>query len=159
MQAEQQKQHQWLRKLLGEWTFEAVAESGPDKPEEKSQGTESVRSLGPLWVVCEGRGNMPGGGEGQTMMTVGFDPDKDRFVGTWVGSVMSQLWVYEGELDSAERELTLNTEGPKFDGSGGKAKYRDVIEFLSDDHRTLTSHVQSDDGEWSSFMTAHYRRR
>lgn len=37
-------------------------------------------------------------------------------------------------------------------------KYRDVIELVSDDHRTLTSHVLGDDGTWRKFMTAHYRR-
>jgi hypothetical protein len=34
-----------------------------------------------------------------------------------------------------------------------------VIEFKSDDHRVLTSHILGDDGEWHQFMTAHYRRR
>src|SRR5688500_19643938 len=39
------------------------------------------------------------------------------------------------------------------------ARYRDVIEFKSDDHRLLTSHVLGDDGNWSQFMEAHYRRK
>ena len=44
-------------------------------------------------------------------------------------------------------------------GDGKLAKYRDVIEPKSDDHRVLTSHVQGEDGSWQSFMTAHYRRK
>jgi hypothetical protein len=39
------------------------------------------------------------------------------------------------------------------------AKYRDVIEFKSDDDRVMTSHVLGDDGQWHQFMTAHYRRK
>jgi Protein of unknown function (DUF1579) len=39
------------------------------------------------------------------------------------------------------------------------AKYKDVIEFKSDDHRVLTSHMLADDGTWQPFMTAHYRRK
>ena len=55
--------------------------------------------------------------------------------------------------------LTLDTEGPSFAGEGKMAKYKDMIEFKSDDHRVLTSHVLGDDGKWHQFMTAHYRRK
>jgi hypothetical protein len=39
------------------------------------------------------------------------------------------------------------------------AKYKDVIEWKSDDHRTLSSYMLTDDGTWQNFMTAHYRRK
>jgi len=39
------------------------------------------------------------------------------------------------------------------------ARYKDVIEFKSDDHRVLTSHMLGEDEEWHGFMTAHYRRK
>jgi hypothetical protein len=104
---------------------------------------------------------MPGGGPATTVMTLGYDPQKKRYVGTWIGSMMTHLWVYDGELDAAGNALTLNSEGPSMaPGSEGKmVKYRDVIEFKSDDHRVLTSHALGEDGEWSQFMTAHYRRK
>ncbi|HSG22119.1 MAG TPA: DUF1579 family protein [Azonexus sp.] len=38
------------------------------------------------------------------------------------------------------------------------AKYRDVIEIVSDDHRRLSSHTLREDGEWHAFMRADYRR-
>jgi hypothetical protein len=38
------------------------------------------------------------------------------------------------------------------------AKYKDVIEFKSDDHRVLISNDLDDDGRWNEFMTAHYWR-
>lgn len=38
------------------------------------------------------------------------------------------------------------------------AKYKDVIEFIDDDHRTLTSQTPGPDGKWHQFMTAHYLR-
>ena len=159
-QPEPQKEHRWLAKLVGEWTTEMDAVMGPDKPPEKFVGTDSVRSIGGLWVMCEGRGPMPGGGEALTMMTLGYDPAKKKFVGTFIGSMMTYLWIYEGELDPAGRKLTLDAEGPNFGSpAGGMAKYQDSIEFLSDDHRTLTSHMQGPDGKWTQFMQAHYRRK
>ena len=41
---------------------------------------------------------------------------------------------------------------------GKMAKYKDVLEFKSDDHRLLTSHVLGDDGKWNQVMTTNYRR-
>lgn len=159
MRAEPSKEHEWLHRLVGEWTFEAEAMMAPGELPAKTAGTETVRSLGGLWTVAEGEGEMPGGGTGTSIMTLGYDPQRQRFVGTWIGSMMTHLWVYEGSLDAGERVLTLESEGPGFSGDGTLAKYRDVIELKSDDHRVLTSHVQGEDGGWQPFMTAHYRRR
>lgn len=159
MHVEPQKEHHWLQKLVGEWTYEHEAVMEPGKPPEKMTGTESVRPLGEVWVSCEGRGEMPGGGTGTTIMTLGYDSAKKRFVGTFIGSMMDNLWIYDGELDPAGNKLTLDSEGPSFSGDGTMAKYRDAIEFKSDDYRVLTAQVLGDDGQWREFMTAHYRRR
>jgi len=159
MKTEAQKEHQWLQKLVGEWRYEVEAMMDPSKPVEKSSGSESVRSLGGLWVLCEGQGTMPDGDPATTLMTLGYDPQKKRFVGTWIGSMMTYLWVYDGFLDPTEKVLTLNADGPDFTSEGKLAKYQDVIEFKSDDHRVLTSRVLGDDGSWQQFMTANYRRQ
>ncbi|WP_315791503.1 DUF1579 domain-containing protein [Fischerella sp. JS2] len=159
MNTEPQNEHNWLQKLVGEWTYETEATMEPDNPPEKFGGIESVRSLGELWVLAEGQSEMPGCGSATTMMTLGYDPQKKRYVGTWIGSMMTYLWVYDGEMDAEQRVLTLNAEGPDMTAEGKMAKYKDVIEFKSDDHRVLTSHVLGDDGQWHKFMTANYRRK
>ena len=150
-----QKEHRWLQKLVGEWT----SETGLGETGKKSTGTESVRSLGGLWVLAEGQGEMPDGTPAISLMTLGYDPAKKRFVGTWIGSMMTHLWVYDGELDEAERVLTLNSEGPSMSGDGTMARYQDLIEFKSADHRTLTARVHGADGSWQQFMSVEYRRR
>jgi hypothetical protein len=61
MMIEPQKEHQWLKKLVGEWTCESDCSMGPGKPSEKFKGTESVRSLGGLWILAEGRARCPAG--------------------------------------------------------------------------------------------------
>ncbi|MBW4473762.1 MAG: DUF1579 domain-containing protein [Stenomitos rutilans HA7619-LM2] len=159
MKIEPQTEHQWLQKLVGEWTYETEASMGADQPSEKVTGTERVRSLGGLWILAEGAGEMPGCGTVTTIMTLGYNPQKQRFVGTWVGSMMSDLWVYDGALDTSETVLTLHTEGPSMSGEDTMAKYKDVIEFKSDSHRVMTSHALGDDGQWHQFMTANYRRK
>lgn len=85
MKAEPQKEHAWLQKLVGEWMFEGECVMGPEQPPMKSTGVESVRSLGGLWAICEGRGEMPAGsGPSNSIMTLGYDPQKGCFVGSFV---------------------------------------------------------------------------
>jgi hypothetical protein len=158
MHAEPQEEHNWLQKFVGDWTSEAEMQE-PGQPPVKSTGTETVRSLGGLWTVAEGQGEMPGGGAATMIMTLGYDPHRQRFVGTWIGSMMAHLWVYEGKLDRATNTLTLESEGPSMAGDGTLARYRDAIEFKGNDHRVLTSHVLGDDSQWQKFMTADYRRK
>ena len=158
MHVEPQKEHAWLQQLVGEWTYEHEAQMGPGQPPMKATGTETVRSLGGLWILAEGQGTMPDGGPATMVITLGYDPRKGRFVGTFVGSMMTNLWVYDGGLDASERVLTLEADGPTFTDPSATAKYRDIIEIVSDDHRMLRSSVLGDDGEWHEFMIAHYRR-
>ncbi|MBC7967945.1 MAG: DUF1579 domain-containing protein [Fuerstia sp.] len=153
-----QKEHQWLHKLVGEWTFEGECSAGSDKPPMKNTGKETVRSLGGLWTIGEGEGEMPGGGTCQSIMTLGYDPQLKQFVGTFIAGVMTHLWPYNGALDADEKVLTLDSEGPSFADDGTMTKYQDIIEFLSDDHRTLSSQYLGPDGKWVPFMKAHYQR-
>lgn len=158
MHAQPQKEHQWLQNLIGEWTYETEASMGAAQPPAKTTGTEQVRALGDLWILAEGQGEMPGCGEAHTLMTIGYDPQKQCYVGTWIGSMMTSLWLYEeGQLDAAGQTLTLNSEGPSMTGEG-TAKYRDVIEVKSNEHRTMTSYVLNNDGQWHQFMTVNYRK-
>ncbi len=157
MEAELQKEHRWLERLVGEWTSEMEAAMKPGDPPQTFTGTESVRSLGGAWVLCEARGEM-GGGSSTTMMTLGYDPAKGRYVGTFIGSMSTYMWVYEGAVDASGDALVLETVGPSFTDESRMASYRDTIEFRGDDHRVLSSSCQGEDGAWQQIMEVHYRR-
>jgi hypothetical protein len=160
MKIEPQKLDPFLQNLAGEWTYEAQDLSAPDKPTEPVRGVETVRALGGVWMLFEGRGDLPGAGTGTSLMTLGFDPEKRCYVGTWVGSMMSNLWIYDrGTLDAAKKVLTLDGEGPSFTGEGKTSKYRDFIEVLDADRRVVASEVLGSDGKWKRFMISNYRRR
>ena len=159
MNPEPHAMHRWLQQLLGDWTCESLADMGPGEPPAHSRGTEQVRALGGLWVLCDGAGSMPGGGgEARMLMTLGYDPDQQAFVGTWVGSMMTHMWVYRGTLDADQKVLTLETEGPSFKADSATMRYRDVITVVSANERTLTSFGQQPDGSWKQFMQAKYTR-
>jgi len=151
------EQHAWLQQLVGTWTFESEM-AAPGMPPMTSTGTDVVRSLGGRWVIGELTNEIPGMGTMNAMLTLGYDTAHGRYQGTWVDSMTDHLWVYEGTLDPTGKIMTLEAEGPNMmDPAGGTALYRDVIEFRSADHRTLSSYARVD-GKWVQFMTATYRR-
>lgn len=158
MQTEPQPQHKWLDRLLGNWTYEMTASPGPGQPEHVSKGVDNVRSIEGMWVVAEGDGDM-GGCMGKTIMTLGYDPAKGKYVGTFVGSMMPHLWIYEGEVDETGNRLVLESEGPDFVDPAKTCVYRDTIEFIDDNHRTLSSSLPGPDGAWQTFMTMHFKRQ
>lgn len=158
MQIEPQKEHHWLNQLQGKWDSETEYSMEPNQPPSKIRGTEVVRSLGGFWIVMEGDGEMPDGSAGKTIMSLGYNPQSQRYVGTFIGSMMTHLWLYNGCLDASGKVLTLETEGPNFNQSA-MAKYKDIIEFISADHRIMTSQILGDDGNWLQFMTSHYQRQ
>lgn len=156
-----EKEHGWLEQLVGEWTTETDMSAMPGQPPttEKCKGTESVRSLGGFWTISEFKGTMPGGEPMSGVMTLGYDAQKKKYIGTWVDSSNSHMWHYLGTMDAAGKVLTLEAEGPDMTTPGKTAKYRDVIELKSKTERTLTSSFQGPDGKWTQMMIATVRRK
>lgn len=151
-----EKEHEWLKQLVGEWKTHGKAENGPGQPPFECDGTESTQAIGDLWIVAQGESHAMGMTV-KSMLTLGYDAEKKKFVGTWVDSMFNHMWKYEGTLDESGKSLTLMTEGPNMMKPGEMAKYKEVLEFKDKDHKTFTSHMQVD-GEWVKFMTAEATR-
>ena len=149
-------EHGWLHRLVGSWTQETEC-LGPSGETMQARGVEHVRPLGGYWVVGENEGGMPGGGAARWTVAMGFDPIARRFRGTFIGSMMPHMFVYDGHLGEDGQALILDSEGPAMTGEG-TARYRDVMRMEGDDERVLTSEVQGADGAWTTFMTARFRR-
>ena len=148
----------WLRQFIGEWTVESEGKMGPDQPPIRSAGSEKARAFGEHWIIAEGQINVMGT-DCSSVLTLGHDAAKDKFVGTWIDTVQGHMWRYEGSLDPTGKVLTLDTEGPSMAADGEMAKYQDIYEFKDADHRILRSRVQLENGDWMEFMTANYRRK
>ena len=157
--AEPQREHRWLDRLVGEWTSEIECSMGPDQPPMKSRGVDVVRSLGGLWIVAEGEGEMPGGGTAKTIMTLGYDPRARSLRGD-VRRLDDDASLALQRLPGRVRE-GAHAGQPRAPTSPARRRRstRTCIEFVDDDHRIMTSRVLGDDGDWHHFMTAHYRRK
>ncbi|CAD71653.1 DUF1579 domain-containing protein [Rhodopirellula baltica] len=156
MFAKPQSEHQWLEQILGEWKFDHDCKM-PDGSNSTTHGKMSCRSLGGMWVICESGGESAEGEPWSSIMTLGFDTAEGRYVGTFVGSMMSNIWPYEGCLDESGKKLLLSSRGPAFDGSG-KANYRDTIHIMDADTWMMTSELQDENGQWIEFMSGKHTR-
>lgn len=154
MFAKPQAEHQWLQPLVGNFHFESECEGADGKS--ITTGKVVGKSLGGLWVVLEGNGTFEND-SWENRIVLGYDPQVERYVGTFIGSMFNQMWLYNGKIDATDGRLVLDTVGPKFEGQG-TTNYQDIIEIVDQDHWILSSRVQGDDGTWTDFMTAHHRR-
>jgi hypothetical protein len=150
------KEHEWLKQLAGEWDLSFEMYMDPAKPM-SGKGTETTKMLGGFWAQSEMKCTMmeqPMSGN----MTLGYSPEKKKYIGTWVDSMGSQLWTYQGTVDESGKILTLDTEGPCPMQGGKICAFKEVIEIKDKDNRTFSSSVQMD-GKWVKMMQVTYKRR
>lgn len=152
-------EHKWLQNIAGNWTYEFECSMGPDLPPEKSSGPMSASMLGDVWVVMESESKAPQSGETvHSVWTLGFDPQKERVVGSFVCSVMTYFWTYNGKIDFDSNTMTLDAPGPGFGDPSRIVDYQDIIQFIDQDYFVLRSQMKLESGEWVPFMRGDYRR-
>lgn len=146
-------EHRWLQRLVGRWRYAGEMMGQPGEPWASEQGRETTRAIGEAWVQLEWQAD---GADHIGLLTLGFDPASDRFVGTFISSQDTTLWVYDGHLDESKRVLTLGTTGPGME-PGTTAPYEDIIEFAEDGTRWFRSRMQGPEG-WVEFQRMRYER-
>jgi hypothetical protein len=157
MFAQPSKAHEFFYDLLGQWTFEHRCDAGPDLPVSNTTGRMSARSMGGLWLLIDCEGDNPEGGTWSSQFILGYDPAKEKYVGSFVASMMTHQWLYEGQVEASGRKLVMDTQGPSFEGEGMK-NYRDIFEIVDEDHWILRSEMEMPDGSWKEFLEGHQRR-
>ncbi|MCM6774215.1 DUF1579 domain-containing protein [Nocardia sp. CDC159] len=152
-EAKPQAEHEWLHRLIGEWTFESRMEQS-----EPFTGTEGVESFGDFWIRSEGQGLGQDGTLSRWSLTLTYDPRQEKYIGTWIGSMSPHMFVYEGTRDATGNVLTLDCEGPSMTEENRTARYQDIIELVDDDHWVLRSQMLGADGTWTQFVETRYER-
>lgn len=153
-------EHTFLKKFAGNWDCDNEAFFSPGQPPAKSKGTMKCRMLGNFWVLAdidtevdeENKDDVEYRGLG----TFGFDASKKKYMGTWVDSMSSTMWRYEGKVDG--NKLILLTEGPNPFEQDKTVKARDTWQFKGEDVVVLTSEFVGDDGKYFTVMKATCKR-
>jgi hypothetical protein len=152
------KEHELLNQFAGEWDSIAEAAVEPGKEPITCKGTESAKIVGGFWLVSQGEGDMLGTSV-KSLLTIGYDPAKKTYVGTFLCSMDSTLWNYVGSFDETGKKLTLETEGPIPFTPGKRAKFRETLELKDKDYKEFTSLMQGDDGKWTEIVKMKYSRK
>lgn len=152
------KEHQWLQKFTGDWETTSEMQMEPGKPAIKGTGKETAKMLGGFWVTSHGTGEIMG----TTMnyvMTLGYDAEKKKFVGTMIDSMTSKMWKYEGTVSEDGNTLTLETEGPCPMRGGMMTEFKDITQFTGDGTRTFSSMFKDEDGKWVTIFKGEAKRK
>jgi hypothetical protein len=153
-------EHERLAKDVGTW--DATIKSwmgGPSSEPMVSKGVEVGKLMpGGLWLLTEFEGKFGDQvfhGCGQA----GYDPQKKKYVGTWVDSMSTAIMIMEGDFDPDTHTVTMYSKGTGPSGKPYEAKM--TSKYEGDDTRVFTMSMKSEDtkGEYAKLMEITYKRR
>jgi hypothetical protein len=143
-------EHEMLKKFEGNWDVTVSFAGG------ESKGTASYKiGLGGFWLQHHFKGafgDMPFEGRGVT----GYDPQKKKYVSTWVDSMVPTLHLFEGSFNKEGTTYTENGEVRGMDGQMHKTK--SVHQFKDKDTIVFTMY-QIDEGKDEQMMQLTYKRK
>jgi hypothetical protein len=149
-------EHEVLKSDVGTW--DATVESfmpGVAQPM-ISKGTETNTLVGGLWLVTDFKSDLMGQpfqGHGVS----GWDPNKKKYVGTWVDTLSTGLGLSESTYDAASKTMVGTFEGP--DPSGQVTKMKSSVVWKDPNTRVFTMSGPGPDGKDATFMKITYTRR
>jgi uncharacterized protein DUF1579 len=133
---------------------------GPSAEPTVSQGVEVAKMMpGGLWLLTDFEGKFGDSsfhGRGET----GYDPQKKKYVGTWVDSMSASISVMEGDFDPKTNTKTMYSKGT--DLASGKPHDVKMTSVSKDkDTRVFTMFMKADQpqGEFIKLMEITYTRR
>ena len=97
-------EHLWLQKLVGEWTYESEGTMEPGGQVHRHTGSERVRAIGEIWILGEGECPNMDGSPGTTLLTLGYDPAKERWL-TGIEAVIDKDLASELLAEELEADL------------------------------------------------------
>ncbi len=149
-----QPEHALLRRFVGEWSFVKKAVPADGKSAIVGRGEISARMVGDFFALCQWKGDLYGT-DFEAVQTLGYSITKKQYVGTWIDSILSHLWHFEGEANKAGNKVVVIAEGP---GPGdGTAEFKETYDFRSPDEIVITGEMKQGN-QWIPFMTTELKR-
>lgn len=139
--AELTEEHKVLHQDLGTWNVKMkLWPQGPDGIVVEGVCQEHNRKLGNgLWILSDFKGTLAGTafyGHG----TFGYNPRKEKYVGTWVDNMTPAISQMQGTYDKKSNTLTMYSEGTDA-ATGNTTKTKNVSEYIDKNNRKFTMYV------------------
>ncbi len=151
-------EHKAMAREEGTWKAESKFWLTPETEPMVSEATESNKMFGELWLLSKYEGNvmgMPFKGMG----TMGYDPVKKKYVGTWVDTMNPHMQTMEGEYDVETHTLTMYSTG--IDVMTGEEKTSKLVSrYLDNDNKVFEMHalVPGETDQYWKQMEVTYKR-
>ena len=150
-------EHNRMTRAEGVWDASVEISVGPPgTPPQLSKAVETNRlCCGGLWLVTEFKsnsGSAPFEGHGIT----GYEPEKKKYVSTWIDSDLTSPMVSEGAYDAAGMTLTLRGS---MTSKGKTLQWRSVEAWKNDDTRQFTVFMRGPNGKETPSLNVTYTRR
>jgi hypothetical protein len=148
-------EHAVLKQLAGEWDTH-VKHYGQGGDAHESAGTESARMIGEYWLLTQIEGSFDGqsfSGRG----LIGFDPEKQKYIGLWMDSMTPSISTSEGTYDKKTKTFTWAGDMPSPDGD--KVRFRNVGVLKDANTKLESMYVPTPDGKEALAMEITYTRR
>lgn len=142
-------EHELLKKMEGNWDL--VMKFGGME----TKGTVVYKmELGGLWLTGTLESELFGSKfTGKSLDT--YDATKQKYIGVWVDSMVTQPMLLEGDYDKDKKTLTLSGDGPGMDGK--PTKYKSVSAYPDDN--TIDFSMYIGDGKEPAFTIVYKRKK
>jgi len=153
----QSPQHDRLLAKVGTWDVNCSYYMGPDCEALEAPGVDVVEAVGAFWTVGHFSCELPGT-HIVGRATLGYDPERQKYVSTWFDSANPFLYYFEGQLsaDGNKLEMTGDNIDPT---TRNLVKYRSVETRIDDNTRTLQLFVEFETDHEIQILQYRYTRR
>ena len=154
------KEHELLKKYVGEWDVETSAWQDPTAPPQKSKATmKNTLIFDGRYVKCSFEGEMSGM-KFQGLEVIGYDLFKKMYTTFWIDSWSTAFMVTTGTLDPSGQVLTETGTfpDPMTDGKTMQ-KVRNVTTFMGDGSYRFEMFMVMPDGKESKGMEMVCKRK
>ena len=144
-------EHKKLLESAGNWEGSVVF-IAPDKTESTATAREKIEPIGPYWTQSRFESNFMGSpylGTG----VMGYDPEKKKFIGTWVDNMSSHFALMEGKMEGDK--LVMRWQAPDMT-SGKLVPHRSETTHAAD---TVTTSFFTGDGADAKNMVITMKRK
>ena len=151
-------EHERLKSNVGTWKVDCTYFMDPSQPPMKVEATETIEMIGPFWTVSLFESSFmsaPFAGRA----TLGYDPRKEKWIGTWIDAMSPHMYVMEGRYDDDGKVLTMLCEAPAPMMDGKLTQYRSTAWDVDPDQRRFEMFVTMPDGTECQMFSYVYARQ